>query len=120
MPSLDLSYPPAHSLSPSARTSLTRIEMGEPNNAPSIVQEPEPQVPPPSEPKHDDPAPQPVPPPAPQVHLTFLLISGRRRTMSFEPETTVGRVKELVWNAWPTGTTSSPTCGAPGPNHIFV
>jgi len=39
---------------------------------------------------------------APQAYITFLIISGRRRTMSFEPETTVGRVKELVWNAWPT------------------
>ena len=39
----------------------------------------------------------------PQVYITFLVLSGRRRTMSFEPETTVGRVKELVWNAWPTG-----------------
>ncbi|KAI0777557.1 ubiquitin-related domain-containing protein [Trametes elegans] len=40
-------------------------------------------------------------PQTPQVSLTFLLVSGRRRTMSFEPETTIGRVKELVWNAWP-------------------
>ena len=23
--------------------------------------------------------------------------------MSFEPDTTVGRVKELAWNAWPSG-----------------
>ncbi|KIM86883.1 hypothetical protein PILCRDRAFT_64096 [Piloderma croceum F 1598] len=41
------------------------------------------------------------PPQIPQTSLTFLLVSGRRRTMSFEPDTTVGRVKELVWNAWP-------------------
>ncbi|PIL27378.1 hypothetical protein GSI_10525 [Ganoderma sinense ZZ0214-1] len=40
-------------------------------------------------------------PQTPQVSLTFLLVSGRRRTMTFEPENTVGRVKELVWNAWP-------------------
>jgi len=40
-------------------------------------------------------------PQMPQVSLTFLLVSGRRRSMSFEPETTIGRVKELVWNAWP-------------------
>lgn len=37
-----------------------------------------------------------------QVTLTFLLVSGCRKTQSFDPETTVGRVKELVWNAWPT------------------
>lgn len=42
-------------------------------------------------------------PQTPQTHLTFLVISGRRRTMAFEPDTTVGRVKELVWNAWPAG-----------------
>lgn len=42
-------------------------------------------------------------PQTPQVSLTFLLVNGRRRTMTFEPETSVGRVKELVWNAWPNG-----------------
>ncbi|TDL24574.1 hypothetical protein BD410DRAFT_94919 [Rickenella mellea] len=41
-------------------------------------------------------------PPTPQTAITFLLVSGSRRTMSFDPETTIGRVKELVWNAWPT------------------
>jgi len=40
-------------------------------------------------------------PQTPQVSLTFLLVSGQRKTQTFEPETTVGRVKELVWNAWP-------------------
>ncbi|KAH0835028.1 hypothetical protein J3R83DRAFT_10765 [Lanmaoa asiatica] len=40
-------------------------------------------------------------PQTPQVSLTFLLVSGLRKTQSFEPETTIGRVKELVWNAWP-------------------
>lgn len=42
-------------------------------------------------------------PQTPQVALTFLLVSGRRRTMFFEPETAIGRVKELVWNSWPSG-----------------
>ncbi|KZT22722.1 hypothetical protein NEOLEDRAFT_1157604 [Neolentinus lepideus HHB14362 ss-1] len=40
-------------------------------------------------------------PQTPKCGVTFLLISGKRRTMCFEPETTVGRVKELVWSAWP-------------------
>jgi len=40
-------------------------------------------------------------PQIPQTMLQFLLVSGRRRSMAFEPETTVGRVKELVWNTWP-------------------
>lgn len=43
----------------------------------------------------------------PQVSLTFLLVSGRRRTMSFDHEITIGRVKELVWNAWPNGAFNS-------------
>lgn len=41
-------------------------------------------------------------PQTPQTYLTFLLISGRRRTMSFEPESPISRVKELAWNSWPT------------------
>ncbi|KAG6332678.1 hypothetical protein ID866_6409 [Astraeus odoratus] len=40
-------------------------------------------------------------PQMPQVALTFLLVSGRRKSQSFDPKTTIGRVKELVWNAWP-------------------
>ena len=39
----------------------------------------------------------------PQVALTFLLVSGSRRTMTFDPELAIGRVKELVWNGWPSG-----------------
>jgi hypothetical protein len=58
--------------------------------------------------------PEPSPPQMPQTSLTFLLVSGRRRTMSFEPDTTVGRVKELVWNAWPSGEyTSWLSCDVP-------
>ncbi|KAK7457876.1 hypothetical protein VKT23_010220 [Stygiomarasmius scandens] len=37
----------------------------------------------------------------PKIPLTFLLITGARRSMSFDPETTVGRVKELIWGGWP-------------------
>lgn len=47
---------------------------------------------------------EPPVPQTPQAALTFLLVSGRRRTMNFDPTTTVGRVKELVWNTWPSGT----------------
>lgn len=42
-------------------------------------------------------------PHTPQASVTFLLVNGKRRTMQFDPETTVGRVKELVWNTWPNG-----------------
>jgi hypothetical protein len=48
-----------------------------------------------------------VVPQVPQTLVQFLLVSGRRRSMAFDPETTVGRVKELVWNSWPNGTSLS-------------
>ena len=51
-------------------------------------------------------------PQMPQVALTFLTITGKRRTMSFDPEATIGRVKELVWNAWPNGEQPSFLTGA--------
>jgi len=44
---------------------------------------------------------EPVVPHEPQVSLTFLLVSGKRKTLSYDAETTIVRVKELVWNAWP-------------------
>ncbi len=89
-------------LSPSARTSFTRVDtMAYDEGVP--VDE--------GHDHHDDNATddvaseaQPSVPQTPQVALTFLLVSGRRRNMTFEPETTVGRAKELVWNAWPNGT----------------
>ena len=48
-----------------------------------------------------------VVPQIPQTLVQFLLVSGRRRSMAFVPETTVGRVKELVWNSWPNGTSAT-------------
>jgi hypothetical protein len=42
-------------------------------------------------------------PQTPQIYVTFLLISGKRRTLAFEPSTTIARVKELAWNSWPAG-----------------
>ena len=50
-------------------------------------------------------------PQTPQTYVTFLLISGRRRTMAFEPDTPIGRVKELAWNSWPIGEGFSPGTG---------
>ncbi|KAI0293951.1 hypothetical protein BC826DRAFT_1013428 [Russula brevipes] len=40
-------------------------------------------------------------PQVPQTLLQFLLVTGRRRAMAFDPETTVRRVKELAWSTWP-------------------
>lgn len=83
-------------LSPSARTSYTRVDvtLGDDPirmDADATTQD------------HAEPTEQGAAPQPPQVSLIFLLVTGRRRTMSFEPETTVGRVKELFWNAWPSG-----------------
>ncbi|KAF6742016.1 hypothetical protein DFP72DRAFT_831773, partial [Ephemerocybe angulata] len=48
-----------------------------------------------------------------QTYITFLFLSGRRRVMNFDPDTTIGRVKELVWTAWSTPAATSPTDGTP-------
>jgi hypothetical protein len=104
----------------STRTSFTRVDNTRPGSSttdqrdemvtgPSVDSDGAPELPPPP-PSQNDEQPEaaaPPPPPVPQVPQTllqFLLVSGRRRSMAFEPETTVGRVKELVWNSWPNGT----------------
>jgi hypothetical protein len=56
-------------------------------------------------------------PTMPFVSICFLLISGKRKVMTFEPETTVGRVKELIWNTWPTGQEWSDE-RPPTPSHL--
>ncbi|KAG9311507.1 hypothetical protein JVU11DRAFT_7708 [Chiua virens] len=59
-------------------------------------------------------------PQTPQVSLTFLLVSGLRKTQSFEPETTVGRVKELVWNAWPARDADWQDERPPAPSYLRI
>ncbi|KAI0795619.1 hypothetical protein C8Q75DRAFT_746719 [Abortiporus biennis] len=86
------------SLSPSARTSYTRVDLSAADNGRREEEEEVADVENAEEDVDDEPEP---PHTMPQVSLTFLLVSGRRRTMSFDQEITVGRVKELVWNAWP-------------------
>jgi len=71
---------------------------------------------PPLEDEHEEEETGAVVPQLPQTLVQFLLVSGRRRSMAFDPETTVGRVKELVWNTWPNGTLSF----ALAPFHIHV
>jgi hypothetical protein len=112
----------------STRTSFTRVDNTRPGSSttdqrdemvtgPSVGSDavPELPLPPPLPPSQNDEQPEEetappspsLPPPVPQVPQTllqFLLVSGRRRSMAFEPETTVGRVKELLWNSWPNGT----------------
>jgi len=38
--------------------------------------------------------------PDPLITLTFLLVTGQRRTLEFPVETTVTRVKEILWHTW--------------------
>ncbi|KAF5334703.1 hypothetical protein D9758_017253 [Tetrapyrgos nigripes] len=38
---------------------------------------------------------------SPKIPLTFLHISGARKMMTFDPDTKVRRVKELIWGGWP-------------------
>ncbi|KAJ7089171.1 ubiquitin-related domain-containing protein [Mycena belliarum] len=84
----------------SARSSTTRVEdptidmdaqdaVPDPAIGDTTEQEPEPE-------QEQESVPQ-----TPQTVLTFLLVDGRRRTMPFDPDTTVARVKELVWSGWP-------------------
>lgn len=87
-------------LSPSARTSFTRVDVAADDDEDGSSAQNDLRV----EQAAEAQAPQePEVPQTPQVSLTFLLVSGKRRTMSFEPDITVGRSKELVWNAWPNG-----------------
>lgn len=103
--------PPSHDPYPSlydisARSSATRValdDMDTPPEPPTPAPEPEEQV----VLQEEQQLAEPPIPQTPQTALTFLLVSGRRRTMSFDPDTTVGRVKELVWNAWPNGASAS-------------
>lgn len=91
-----------YSTTNSARTSYTRVEsMAFDENSEQEAQpEPEPEA----EVEEGNNVEQiQAIPQTPIVSISFLLISGKRRVMTFEPETTVGRVKELVWNSWPTG-----------------
>ncbi|GJJ10260.1 hypothetical protein Clacol_004486 [Clathrus columnatus] len=59
----------------------------------------------------------PTPPPMNEIAVTFLLITGKRRTMSFPPSTTLGRVKELVWNTWPADWSDD---RPPTPNYLRI
>ena len=61
-----------------------------------------------------------VVPQVPQTLVQFLLVSGRRRAMAFDPETTVGRVKELAWNTWPCGTSHASLPFPSPPPSVFI
>lgn len=38
-----------------------------------------------------------------QTYLKVLIISGESHVFAFDPDMTIGRAKELIWNMWPSG-----------------
>ena len=50
--------------------------------------------------------PMPVHSSKPSVNITFLLLSGKRKTMRFDPEYTIGKVRQEVFGDWPEGACS--------------
>ncbi|CAK5275870.1 unnamed protein product [Mycena citricolor] len=114
--------------SASARTSMTKVDL-EPIDMDAVVPSLQGNDSGETPPTNDDgvlassssvPSPPPPSPPPipqmPQTWLTFLLVSGDRRMMNFEPETTVGRVKELVWSAWSSDWQERP----PAPTYLRI
>lgn len=69
------------------------------------------------------PAPSPAPtsssppPKSTDVAITFLLITGSRKTMHFAPTMTFGRVKEGFWSAW---SPENPADKPPAPSFLRV
>ena len=90
-------------LTASARTSRTRVDQlpNPPREittaAPSIQDEggdaPSVQEPPREEARAE-----------PMVSLTILVLSGDRKKFTFHPDTTAGRVKEMIWSTWDAST----------------
>jgi hypothetical protein len=39
----------------------------------------------------------------PGINIAFLLLSGKRKTMGFDPGYTIGKVRQEVFNNWPEG-----------------
>ena len=50
-----------------------------------------------------DQPPMPVHHGEPSTSITFLLLSGKRKTIGFDPEYTVGKVRQEVFDNWPEG-----------------
>ncbi|WWC59643.1 uncharacterized protein I303_102202 [Kwoniella dejecticola CBS 10117] len=57
-------------------------------------------------------------PPTPKVHVKVLIISGQTKVLSFEPEMTVGRMKELIWSSWPSDWTDP--AQPPSPSYLRI
>jgi len=91
-------------LTASARTSRTRVDLlpnpppREITTAAPSIQDEEGDAPPAQEPPREEARAEPM------VSLTILVLSGDRKKFTFHPETTAGRVKEMIWSTWDAST----------------
>jgi len=90
-------------LTASARTSRTRVDLL-PNSPPReittaapSIQDEEGNATPVQDPPNEEARAEPM------VSLTILVLSGDRKKFTFHPDTTAGRVKEVIWSTWDTG-----------------
>lgn len=87
-------------LTPSARTSRTRVDLltisppGEVTTATPSIQDEEGNATPAQDPPREEARAEPM------VSLTILVLSGDRKKFTFHPDTTAGRVKEMIWSTW--------------------
>ena len=87
-------------LSGSARTSRTRVDVlpssppREVATAAPSIQDEEGAATPAQEPPREEVRAEPM------VSLTILVLSGDRKKFTFHPDTTAGRVKEMIWSTW--------------------
>lgn len=90
-------------LTHSARTSRTRVDLltisppGEITTATPSIQDEEGNPTPAQEPPREEARAEPM------VSLTILVLSGDRKKFTFHPDTTAGRVKEMIWSTWDVG-----------------
>jgi len=86
-------------LTASARTSRTRVDLlpsppREITTAAPSIQDEDGNATPAQEPPREDARAEPM------VSLTILVLSGDRKKFTFHPDTTAGRVKEMIWSTW--------------------
>ena len=87
-------------LTASARTSRTRVDLlpnlppREITTAAPSIQDEEGNATPAQEPPREEARAEPM------VSLTVLVLSGDRKKFTFHPDTTTGRVKEMIWSTW--------------------
>ena len=99
-------------LTPSARTSRTRVDLlttsppGEITTTTRPARDEDGNGAPVQEPAREEARAEPT------VSLSLLVLSGDRKTFTFSPDTTIRRVKEVIWTTWDAGMSSICHLGA--------